>query len=439
MPSFVNTSIVYGLGSFEASSLSRKSSICVPERGIWNKLLIRLLSIIHGVTALYLNGDYSRVVPVVSSLFTVLDMQRHPSGDAVRFLIAEKEVSGKFEKLLAELRKMGMIATAKKVRYSSRLMPTLASANLTVDDGVVITVSKIVAAGRPKNRYLLPLPAILFIATIAVVFVDGMFRAESDFARAFVSDPVLLAAVYTMSLVGILGVHEMGHMIANRRHGIRASWPYFIPGIPGLFIPTFGAMILTRSNMTNRNVLFDVGISGPIAGLIVTIVVSIYGSSISVLIPADQAADLINNFQLVEVRSSILMMATLELTGNGEAGGGDAVLVMSPVLFAAWVGFFVTFLNLMPAAQLDGGHIVRSTLGVRWHRILTYSSIGVLIGLQYYVMAILVLFIASRAPESTPLDDVTPLSKKRRALFWVAMALAVLCAPLPADVFRLPF
>jgi membrane-associated protease RseP (regulator of RpoE activity) len=158
-----------------------------------------------------------------------------------------------------------------------------------------------------------------------------------------------------------------------------------------------------------------------------------------VLIPAEEAQSLLANSELMEMRSSVLMMATLQLTGNGGADNDEAVLVMSPVLFAAWVGFFVTFLNLMPAAQLDGGHLVRSALGTRWHRILTYSSIGVMVGLGYYIMAGFVLLIAARAPESTPLDDVTPLSKKRKALFWMALALAVVCAPLPAETFRLPF
>ena len=384
--------------------------------------------------ALYLDGDYSRAVPVVSSFYMILDTQRHPNEDAVRFLIAENVVKDTFPKLLAELGKMGMIATARRARYNSRRMPTLSSTNLTVENGVIITVSKM-RSTRPQNKYLTLLPAVLFAATLGVVFVDGLYKADSDFATAFVRDPVLLAVVYTMSLMGILGVHEMGHMIANRWHGIRASWPHFIPGIPGFFIPTFGALIMGRGNMTNRNVLFDVGISGPLAGLLVTIVVSIYGSLISVLLPADQAHNL--GSQLMPLRSSILMMATFELTGNG-AANGDSVLIMSPVLFAAWVGFFITFINLMPAAQLDGGHIVRATLGVKWHRILTYSSIAVMVGLGYWIMAFFVLVIAARAPESTPLDDVSPLSKKRRVLFWVAMALAVLCAPLPAGQFT-PF
>jgi membrane-associated protease RseP (regulator of RpoE activity) len=387
--------------------------------------------------ATFLNGDYSRVAPIVSSFYKIVDMQRHPREDAVRFLISESSIHETFPKLVKELEKIGMIATAKRAKYESRLMPTLSSSTLSVENAVVVTVSKLMRT-RPRNKYLIYLPALLFAATLMVVFADGIFRADSEFARAFIRDPVLLAAVYTMSLIGILGVHEMGHLIASRWHGIKTSWPYFIPFIPGIgFIPTLGALIVTRANMTNRNVLFDVGISGPIAGLIVTMIVSVYGSYTSVLLTAEEAQDLIEDARLVPFQwgSSLLMMAGHYIAGNGEANGDDAVLVMSPVLFAAWVGFLITFLNLMPAAQLDGGHVVRSTLGVRWHRILTYSSVGVLVGLQFYVMAFFVLLIAARAPESTPLDDVSPLSKKRKALFWVAMALAVLCAPIPNQPF----
>lgn len=403
--------------------------------------------------AFLLTGEYARALPAVSSLYTIMDMQRHQKEDAVRFLVAEPSVYHTFPKLLGELGKMGMVATARRTRYVSRPMPTLLSATKTVENGTVITVSRVRSA-RSRNRYFVPLPAVLFLATLAAVFIDGLLWAESDFARMFIHDPLLLASVYTMSLMGILGVHEMGHMIAAKWHGIRASWPYFIPGIPGLFTPTFGAMIQLRSGMTNRNMLFDVGIAGPIAGLLVAVIVSMYGASISVTVPADRMPDWLGDFRahnladyftLVSMRTglmlntgiltngSILMMATLQLAGNAAAPG--TVLVMSPVLFAAWIGFLITFLNLLPAWQLDGGHLARSALGMRWHRILTYASVGVLAGLGYFVMALFVLFFASRAPESTPLDDVSPLSKKRRALFWVAIALAVLCAPLPAELF----
>lgn len=378
----------------------------------------------------FLNGDYSRVLPIVSSFFTVKDFQRNAQEDYVEFLIAESEITDKFTFLLKELGKVGMVATAKRSKYVSRLMPTLSTVRLSVDDGIVLTVFKM-QKQKPRSKYWRSLPSILFIATVTMVFVDGLFRSGSAFAKTQVQDPVMLAVIYTVSLIGILGIHELGHVLANRKYGIRASWPYFIPGIPGV-LPTFGAMIMLRSNMTNRNVMFDVGIAGPIAGLIVTIIVSIYGSTLSTLIPADEAARLFGEAQLFPMDTSLLMLGTLYLTGMAAE---NTVLVMSPVLFAAWLGFLITFLNLMPAWQLDGGHLARSALGTRWHKILTYVSIAIFFALRFYPMALLVLFFSLRAPTSTPLDDVTPLSSKRKALFFVALGLAVVTAPIPSTLF----
>jgi membrane-associated protease RseP (regulator of RpoE activity) len=272
---------------------------------------------------------------------------------------------------------------------------------------------------------------LLFIATICLVFVDGIIRSDSPLARPQLQDPISLAAIYTISLIGILGIHELGHLLANRKYGIRASWPYFIPGIPGA-LPTFGALIVLRANMTNRNVMFDVGIAGPIAGLIVTIIVSIYGSSISTLITAEEAQRLGDQLVDLPYGESLLMKAAIQLTGMDREG---TVLVASPVLFAAWLGFLITFLNLMPAWQLDGGHLARSALGVRWHKILTYVSIAILFALRFFPMALLVLFFSMRSPESAPLDDVTSLSTKRKALFFVALGIAVMCAPIPSSLF----
>lgn len=382
------------------------------------------------VATSFLNGDYSRVLPIVSSFFTVRDFQRNAREDYVQFLIDDVEIKDEFPAFLKQLGKVGMVAAAKRSKYVSRLMPTLSTVRLSVDDSVVLTVAKI-QKQKPRSKFWQSLPSLLFIATIALVFIDGLFRSGSAFAKTQAQDPVMLAAIYTVSLMGILGIHELGHVLANRKYGLRASWPYFIPGIPGL-LPTFGAMIVLRSNMTNRNVMFDVGIAGPIAGLIVTIIVSIYGSTISTLIPAGEAQRLFGEAQLFQMDASLLMLATLYLTSMAV---DNMVLVMSPVLFAAWLGFLITFLNLMPAWQLDGGHLARSALGVRWHKVLTYVSIGILFALGFYPMALLVLFFSLKAPESTPLDDVTPLSSKRKALFFLALGLAVVTAPIPATLF----
>lgn len=379
----------------------------------------------------FLNGDYSRILPIVSSFFTVKDFQRSAREDHVQFLVAESEVKDKFPMLLKELAKVGMVAAAKRSKYVSRLMPTLSTMRLSVDDGIVLTVVK-VQKQKPRSKFWRSLPSLLFFATLAMVFLDGLFRSGSPLARTQLQDPLVLAAIYTVSLMGILGIHELGHILANRKYGIKASWPYFIPGIP-MALPTFGALIVLRGNMTNRNVMFDVGIAGPIAGLIVTIIVSIYGSTISTLITDEEAQRLFGENQLgtLPFGESLLMVATLHLTGMVVGG---TVLVISPVLFAAWLGFLITFLNLLPAWQLDGGHLARSALGVRWHKVLTYVSIAILFALGFFPMAFLVLFFSMRAPESAPLDDVTPLSSKRKALFFVALGIAMICAPIPTSL-----
>jgi hypothetical protein len=388
------------------------------------------------VATTFLNGGYSRAVPIVSSFFTVKDVQLNVRDDYVEFLIAEAEVKDKFPSLLNELRKVGMIAMAKRPKFFWRLMPTLSSAiRLPISESVVISVFKL-QKQKPKNKYRQAIPALLFIATVLLVLVDGIIRSGSymSLSGSPARDLFSLAAIYTLSLMGILGIHELGHIVANKKHKIKASWPYFIPGIPGYLLPTFGALIVLRGNMTNRNVMFDVGIAGPIAGLIVTIIVSIYGSTISTLITAEEAQRLFEEGQLSELflGESALMIATVHLTGMAV---DNMVLVISPVLFAAWLGYLITFLNLMPAWQLDGGHLARAALGVRLHTILTYVSVAILFILGFGFMALLVLLFRSRSPETAPLDDVTPLSSKRKTLFFVALGLAVLCAPIPTTLF----
>ena len=105
---------------------------------------------------------------------------------------------------------------------------------------------------------------------------------------------------------------------------------------------------------------------------------------------------------------------------------------MTPVLFAAWLGFFITFINLLPAWQLDGGHMARSLFGQKWHRIATYASIGILFWpLKLYLMAMFILLLSSRNPSAMPLDDVSPIPNNRKIMYAVVVVLAILCAPFP--------
>jgi membrane-associated protease RseP (regulator of RpoE activity) len=107
---------------------------------------------------------------------------------------------------------------------------------------------------------------------------------------------------------------------------------------------------------------------------------------------------------------------------------------MSPLLFAAWLGFLITFLNLLPAWQLDGGHMARALFGRKWHQIATYASMGVLAVLGYWFMALFILFLSTRSKDARPLDDISPLSKNRKRMFVVVVILGFLCAPLPSTI-----
>lgn len=375
--------------------------------------------------ATILNGDYARAIPLVSSFFTVREFQHNAKDDYVEFLIAESDVRHKFQSLQNQLNKIGMVVTAGKSQYLRWLMPTLKSVRLSTNGGTVLTVHRL-PKQRAKKNLLRFLPLALFLTTLAVVFIDGIIRYDPRFGV----DPIMLAILYTMSVMGILGIHELGHMIAAKHHGIRISWPYFVPTYPGLIFipPTLGAMIRLKSYMPGRNAMFDVGISGPIAGLVVTVIVSMYGAAISETISLEEAQRLYDDGQLFRLNPSLLIMAAVEITDMANDG---QVLIWSPILYAAWLGSLLTFLNLLPAAQLDGGHIARATLGTKHHRVLTLASVGALFAMFYPTMGALVLFLAIRAPAVQPLDDVTPVSRWRKMLFVIAIVFAVVCAPLP--------
>jgi len=365
-----------------------------------------------------------RIPLLVSSLFNVRSYYIRED-KAYEFHIDWKDtLKHDFVRLVHELDGYGYHAMLSKVEDESS-----ADAGMSGMSGMSGLVLLVIPKAQPARRFKPWMPVVLFIATVAVVLYDGLLRSNG--LAGLVYGPWQMAVLYTLSLMGILGIHELGHMLASKAHRIKATWPFFIPGIPGFFVPTFGAVIFSRAPMTNRDVLFDIGVSGPIAGLIVTIVVSFYGAMLSPLIDEAQARAMMANAQLIPLQPSLLMELAFEFTGKSVPG---YVPVLSPVAFAAWIGFLITFLNLLPAWQLDGGHIARATLGYKWQRRLTFVSVVILAALGYIFMAMFIMFMSARTQDVRPLDDVSPLSKGRRILFVIVMVLAVLCAPIPSWV-----
>jgi len=354
------------------------------------------------------------IISIVNSIFEVGDFTK--TEFSLEFRINDLEFKSKFEDLARRMENMSFVCRLEEI-----------------DGNKQVTIQKFTP--KKQRRWLSAswTPRIMFAVVILFVMVDGYYRTSGTNSIVEIGDPLEMAGIYTLSLLGILGVHELGHILAAKAHGLKTSWPYFIPGLPVIGIPTFGAFIQSKGLTINREILFDVAIAGPIAGLVIAIIVSIYGAYTAPILDPTIAEGLFAEQKLVEweMGESLLMSASLAMFGKG--GSGHEV-IMTPVLFAAWIGFLITFLNLLPAWQLDGGHMARTLVGPKIHKYATFGSIGVLILLDYFIMAILILVMSYRTPSATPLDDISPLSRNRKIAYIGIIMLAILCAPLPSNL-----
>ncbi|MFM8659493.1 MAG: site-2 protease family protein, partial [Candidatus Nitrosotenuis sp.] len=354
-----------------------------------------------------------RVISTVSAIFQIQGI--NTTLEKMEFEIVDSNFKEKFVVLAQKLESIGVICFVR-----------------SIGDKTIIQVNRLPPENNKKKRLSRAwIQRILFGVVVSFVMIDGYYKTLGVNSLIHIGDPLDFAVLYTISLVGILGVHEAGHLIAAKMHKIRTSWPYFIPGIPVIGLPTFGAMIQSRGLMINRDIVFDVAIAGPIAGLVIAVLVSFYGAYTSPVLDPTIAAQLPPG-SLQKLSDSIFMQVALASFGKA---GPNVEVLMSPVLFAAWLGFLITFLNLLPAWQLDGGHMSRVMFGEKIHRIATYASVGVLFLLHYEMMAIFILMFSIRNMSVRPLDDVSPLSKNRKLLYVIVVILAILCAPLPFSIW----
>ena len=237
------------------------------------------------------------------------------------------------------------------------------------------------------------IPALLFFLTALSTLMAGAMQ-RGIYPEAIWGDPSLLelGLPFSATLLLILGAHELGHYFASRFWGVDASLPFFIPA-PTLF-GTFGAVIRIKSPIMSRKVLLDVAVAGPLAGMSVALPAVLIGLSLSSVLPAE-GPDHISGLGL---GTSLLFKAAMWIVlGVRDAGEG---VNLHPMAFAGWCGFFVTSLNLIPAGQLDGGHIVFSLLS-RWHRTVSTTVGGLLLVMSYWwpgwlLWAMVALFLGRR-------------------------------------------
>jgi len=234
--------------------------------------------------------------------------------------------------------------------------------------------------------------------------------------------------LFAFPLMSILFVHEMGHYFISKKHGIATSLPFFIPIppiMPSFNIGTFGALISSRDPMPNRKALFDVGISGPLAGFIVAIPVTIIGILYSHPAPlAEPAAG------EVILGGSILFTFLATNILNISAG---TPIDLSLIAFAGWVGLLITSINLLPAGQLDGGHIFRAFLGEK-QKWAGWIAVMIMIFTGWFFFAIIIMFMMGMQ-HPPPLNDATPLDMKRKLLVFIALVILIVCyIPYPISI-----
>ena len=239
---------------------------------------------------------------------------------------------------------------------------------------------------------------------------------------------------YGLGVMLILGVHEMGHYLAGRFHGVPVSLPYFIP-VP-FALGTFGAFIRLPPLLKTRKQLFDIGVAGPLAGLAVAVPALALGLQWSTVLPVETAADAGAHMQGVSVNASMLLALVSKLA-IGESLSEGHYLLLHPLAFAGWLGLMITALNLLPVGQLDGGHVARALFGQSRAHAIGRATMFAMVALGLFVWSgllfwALVVFFIAGTPGMPPMEDVTPIDPRRRALAWFSFALlALILLPFP--------
>jgi membrane-associated protease RseP (regulator of RpoE activity) len=335
----------------------------------------------------------------------------------------------------------------------------------------VIYLAQTPMISKPTARIYINV--ILFILTVFSVMLMGVeIPPESLPANGSFPFTLLLKNIFTgwpfaLSMMGILFAHEMGHYIACRIYKVPATLPFFIPAPLISPLGTLGAFIAMRGIPKNKRVLFDVGVAGPIAGLVIAIPVLFIGLSLSPLGPIQPAASGSSGFlegnSLFYLFSKYVVFGRLLpepvsmnglspvvywiryfLTGQPIPFNGLDVQLHS-VALAGWAGLLVTALNLVPVGTLDGGHVAYGLFGEKARRIFPIA-IGVLVALIFlpglltlstgsfnysWLLWVFILFWLGNV-RTQPLDDITELDPSRRALGFVMLLVFILLfTPIP--------
>jgi len=228
-------------------------------------------------------------------------------------------------------------------------------------------------------------------------------------------ESIQTGCLYSVPLMLILFTHEMGHFLQAVRYRVPASFPYFIP-LPLPPLGTMGAVILQGRGVADRKMMFDIAVSGPIAGLIVTVPILYYGVMTSGYV--------MNSAEAFQFGQPLVVQWLIE-TVHGTAPEG-AAFAWNGFARAGWVGVFITAMNLLPIGQLDGGHILYTLVGrkahiVAWTLIVTAVAAMLWTGMYSYVLLLILLTLTGPRHPPTA-NDAVPIGRFRATVGWMTLA-----------------
>lgn len=284
---------------------------------------------------------------------------------------------------------------------------------------------------RPRARPWWPNAVLLVLTVLSLLYVGAAQDAAMREADTLPLSALWRGWPYALSVILILGTHELGHYFAARRHGVAVTLPYFIP-LPLGFFGTLGAFIQLREPMRNRKVLFDVGAAGPLAGLVLAVPILLIGLATSHLEPLPSES------YILEGNSLLYAGAKYVVFGEFLPNGREDVFI-NQLAKAGWTGLFVTGLNLIPLGQLDGGHVALTLFGKRARQLYVPLVAGFvalsLINSMWLLWTVLLFFLGRIY--AVPLDSVTPLDRRRRWLAYAALVIFVLVfVPNPLQIIE---
>ena len=282
----------------------------------------------------------------------------------------------------------------------------------------------------PAEEYQEPERDITFGKVLWHLLLLALTAVTTTIMGAIFLGGFTVGMMFSFTLLMILGAHEMGHYLAARLYGVRATLPYFLPAPLG--VGTLGAFIKMKSAIPNKRALFDIGIAGPLAGFVFIIPAAIIG-----LYFADPAVGAIGGGDGLVFHDPLLFRAIAKVLGVPRD------IQANPIWLASWVGCLVTSLNLLPVGQLDGGHVVYAAFGARWHWIIArviYVGVIALTVVSYFwdgwmgwAVYVVILTFMLRVGHPRVMDEDESLGFGRKIVTAIGLLVFLLCF-MPAPV-----